>query len=223
MPARVDPALIPPSPTLEIEIPFWKAGLLLVAGLDEAGRGAWAGPVCAATVIFPPFFQPPEALYAVRDSKQLSPAQRSALAPLVKEHALAWGVGFASCSEIDALGILPATRLAMSRALEQPGLLLQHLLLDALFLPDNSLPQTSLIKGDQRSLSIAAASILAKTARDEWMVCYAEEEPCYGFARHKGYGTRVHQAALAQYGPCPQHRRSYAPVRDRLNKDTGTD
>lgn len=223
MPARVDPALIPPSPTLEIELSFWKAGLPLVAGLDEAGRGAWAGPVCAAAVIFPPFFQPPAALSAVRDSKQLSAAQRGALAPLVREHALTCAVGFSTCGEIDALGILPATRLAMSRALEQLGQQPQHLLLDALFLPDDPLPQTALIKGDQRSLSIAAASILAKTARDEWMVRYAEEDPRYGFTWHKGYGTRSHQSALAAHGPCPQHRKSYAPIRNLLNKDTGAD
>ncbi len=212
MTARLDPSLIPPSPDLSFEIALWQAGVELVAGLDEAGRGAWAGPVCAAAVVFPFKFNPSITLNRVRDSKQLSPLERATLAPLIRDQAYAWGVGLASSREIDALGILPATRLAMTRALEALALSPAHLLLDALFLPDLAIPQTSLYKGDQRSLSIAAASILAKTTRDEWMTHYAEQEPHYGFARHKGYGTRVHRAALSQYGPCPQHRFSFSPL-----------
>lgn len=212
MTARFDPSLIPPSPDLSFESALWQAGVELVAGLDEAGRGAWAGPVCAAAVVFPIKFNPPITLNRVRDSKQLSPLERTALAPLIRDQSCAWGVGLASSSEIDALGILPATRLAMMRALEALALSPAHLLLDALFLPDLTIPQTSLYKGDQRSLSIAAASILAKTTRDEWMTHYAEQEPNYGFARHKGYGTRVHRAALEQYGACPQHRFSFSPL-----------
>lgn len=223
MTSRVDPALIPPSPDLSFESALWQAGVELLAGLDEAGRGAWAGPVCAAAVVFPPDFNPPIDLSRVRDSKQLAPAERAALAPVIRQYAQSWGVGFASNSEIDEIGILPATRLAMTRALEALAQAPAHLLIDALFLPDLSIPQTALYKGDQRSLSIAAASILAKTTRDEWMTCYAEQEPNYGFARHKGYGTRVHRAALAQYGPCPQHRYSFSPLHtfQPAKKDAG--
>lgn len=213
MPARIDPALIPLAPNVSFESSLWEEQVHLVAGLDEAGRGAWAGPVSAAAVILPPtspFF--PE-FSKIRDSKQLSPGQRYALVPIIKQMALSWGIGFASSIEIDEMGILPATKLAMTRALNNLSLPPQHLLIDALFLPEIPIPQTALIKGDQRSLSIAAASILAKTSRDEWMIDLESREPGYCFASNKGYGTRSHQRALSGMGPGPHHRMTYAPVK----------
>lgn len=213
MARRLDPAEIPPSPTLDFELALWQRGFLAVAGLDEAGRGAWAGPVSAGAVILPPDRALLDSLDGVRDSKQMSPRAREKQAGRIRAEALAWGVGFASHEEIDDQGILPATRLAMRRALAACALPAAHLLVDALRLPEEGLPQTALIKGDARSLSIAAASILAKTARDEHMREQDGLYPGYDFARHKGYGTRLHQAALERQGPCPIHRRSFAPVR----------
>lgn len=201
------------SPDLNFEQSLWSAGVTGVAGLDEAGRGAWAGPVAAAAVVLPPQPDLLGELSGVRDSKQMTPRQRQLWAGRIRELAWGWGVGFAAAAEIDELGILPATRLAMSRALAQLNLPPQHLLIDALRLPEVSLPQQALIKGDGRVLSIAAASVLAKTARDALMVELEGEYPGYGFARHKGYGTAYHRAALSQLGPCPQHRRSFAPLR----------
>lgn len=213
MTARFDSALIPPAPDLSLEESLWAQHIEMVAGIDEAGRGAWAGPVCAAAVIFDCRSSVHAEITGIRDSKQLSPERRSELEPLIKQEAAHWGVGFSSSREIDELGILPATRLAMSRALENLACNPAHLLIDALFLPEIPFPQTSLIKGDQRSLSIAAASILAKTARDRWMVEYSKQEEYYAFERNKGYGTRAHQAALQRYGPCPEHRFYYAPIK----------
>ncbi len=209
-----DPAEIPSAPDLRFESPLWKSGLVRVAGLDEAGRGAWAGPVSAGAVILPPVEEIAGQLHHVRDSKQMTPAERAVWAEIIKERALAWGVGFASNLEIDALGIVPATRLAMQRALECLEAPAGHLLIDALRLPEIPLPQTVLIKGDARSLSIAAASVLAKTTRDALMTKLDEQFPAYGFARHKGYGTASHQEALNQVGPCEIHRYSFAPIRE---------
>lgn len=189
-----------------------------VAGLDEAGRGAWAGPVVAGAVILPPEEKILQILKGVRDSKELTPERRGELAPVIREAALAWAVGESSAEEIDTIGILPATRLAMQRALRGLQSEAQHLLIDALFLPDEDCPQTALIKGDQRSLSIAAASILAKTHRDAWMTACEQEYPQYGFARHKGYGTALHQKCLLEFGPCAIHRKSYQPIREILLK-----
>ncbi len=217
MAPRFDPALIPSAPDLSLELALWLNGIERIAGVDEAGRGAWAGPVAAAAVILPRDFNPASCSIHIRDSKQLSPVQRKRLEPEIKAGANAWGVGFATNTEIDNYGILPATRLAMTRALERLSLSPQHILIDALFLPEIPTAQTSLIKGDQRSLSIAAASILAKTARDRWMEELALYEPGYAFERHKGYGTRVHQAALAGLGSCQAHRFSFAPLK-RLKK-----
>lgn len=216
MTPRFDPALIPAAPDLLWERALWENGIEHVAGIDEAGRGAWAGPVTAAVVIFPRYFIPAAQVAFIRDSKQLSPEKRKALEPLIKEYALAWAVGLATSAEIDACGILPATRLAMTRALNLLNVVPQHLLIDAMFLPETPCNQTALIKGDQRALSIAAASILAKTARDRWMEDAAREAPAYAFERNKGYGTRAHQAALYSRGPCPAHRFSYAPVKRSL-------
>lgn len=211
-----DPSEIPLLPDLRFESELWKAGCTRVAGLDEAGRGAWAGPVSAGAVILPADPEIAARLNKVRDSKQMTPAERAFWVVEIKANAAAWGVGFASHQEIDQLGIVPATRLAMIRALENLGAFPDHLLIDALHLPQINLPQTSLIKGDARSLSIAAASILAKTARDGLMCQLDEQYPEYGFARHKGYGTAIHQAALQRIGPCAVHRFSFAPIKQKL-------
>jgi ribonuclease HII len=211
-----DRSELPASPDLRFESELWAKGLLRVAGLDEAGRGAWAGPVSAGVVILPADPQITTRLSGVRDSKEMTPAERAAWAEIIRASATAWGVGFASNTEIDALGIVPATRLAMLRALECLAFPPEHLLIDALRLPGNPLRQTPLIKGDARSLSIAASSVLAKTARDALMVALEEQFPGYGFARHKGYGTAVHAEALQRLGPCEIHRYSFEPVKARL-------
>ncbi len=216
MSARIDPALIPSAPDLAFESALWVQGVNLVAGLDEAGRGAWAGPVAAAAVILPNDIDIQKELAGVRDSKQLSPECRAELAQVIKQHTAAWSVGFSSNDEIDCYGIVPATRLAMQRALHGLKQLPRHLLIDALFLPDIDLPQSAFIKGDQRSLSIAAASILAKHNRDEWMIDLDRDFPGYGFAEHKGYGTRLHQNALRNLGATPLHRRSFRPLKEML-------
>ncbi len=203
------------SPDLSCELPLWQEGLL-TAGLDEAGRGAWAGPVAAAAVILPPDPRLLQRLSGVRDSKQMTPAQRAHWAIEVKSAALSWAVGLASSQEIDALNILGATRLAMQRALEALQPVPQHLLIDALRLPAVSIPQTALVRGDARCLSIAAASVLAKTARDALMAELDGQYPAYGFARHKGYGTAAHRRALREAGPCLLHRFSFAPLRSLM-------
>lgn len=222
MTARFDPSLIPAAPDLALEKTLFHAGIEFTAGLDEAGRGAWAGPVAAAAVILPFTPEIESDLLGVRDSKQLTCQKREELAPVIQACALAWGVGFSSREEIDRIGILPATRLAMQRALASLKIEPVHLIIDALFLPEIALPQTALIKGDQRSLSVAAASILAKTSRDAWMCSLDDCYPGYDFARHKGYGTKQHQQALSSLGICPEHRCSYAPIREiMLNGKTG--
>ena len=198
------------NPDLSYEKKLWLA-YKYVAGLDEAGRGALAGPVCVGAVILPddnPHLL--RTLSGVRDSKQLTPRQRDQLAPRIKEIARAWGIGFASADEIDALGIVPATRLAASRALEAMSFLPDFLLTDfRLELPELDVSQTALVKGDQRSLSIASASILAKTARDKLIVELDSQYPQYGFARHKGYGTLAHRRMIAKFGFSPIHRKTF--------------
>jgi ribonuclease HII len=202
-------------PTLEFEQPLWQAGFRLVAGVDEAGRGAWAGPVSAAAVILPPDPWMIERLDGVRDSKQMTPLQRASWAGKIRQESLAWGVGFASHDEVDLLGLVPATRLAMQRALRKLPLQPQHLLVDAVRL-SGPVPCTPLIKGDARSLSIAAASVLAKTARDSLMVDMDQRFPGYGFCEHKGYGTHSHQDALLHLGVCEIHRRRFTPIYNLL-------
>ncbi len=198
-----------PKPDLQYERRLWRSGLVRVAGLDEAGRGALAGPVCVATVILPsddPHLA--RTLAGVRDSKQLTPPARDSLAPRIKAAALGWAVGFASAEEIDALGIVPAARLAGLRALE--SLECDYLLTDfRLEFPDLDLPQTALVKGDQKSLSIAAASVLAKTARDALMRELDSLYPGYGLGKHKGYGTQAHRSALKRLGHSPIHRKTF--------------
>jgi ribonuclease HII len=212
MTTKFDCRLLPPEPTLEYEQNLWAAGVRYVAGIDEAGRGPLAGPVTAAAVILPPDLSIAGQLRGVRDSKQMNPGQREVWAVRLKKQVLAYAIGFASAQEIDVLGILPATRLAVQRALQGLSLSPEHLLLDFLELPDDPRPQTSLVKGDARSLSIAAASVLAKTARDALLCELARQYPGYGFEAHKGYSTPAHRLALARLGPCPIHRRSFQGV-----------
>jgi len=206
---KFDRALLPASPDLSFEQALWSQGIKFVAGVDEAGRGALAGPVAAGAVVLPTRSDLTTQLSGVRDSKQMRPAQRVEWAERLRGIALAWGVGFASAGEIDALGIVPATRLAAQRALQQLYVKPQHLLLDFLQLPGVPLPQTPLVKGDQRCLSIAAASILAKTTRDALLCEYERQYPGYGFASHKGYGTSAHRLAMQRLGLAPIHRRSF--------------
>jgi ribonuclease HII len=212
---KFDPALLPERPNLEFETALWHQGLTCIAGVDEAGRGALAGPVAAGAVVLPPE-QPDlmEKLSGVRDSKVMTPAQRDHWAAEIKATALAWGVGLGTPDEIDRLGIIPATCLAAARALVNLNRTPEHLLIDYLAIPNIKVPQTPLVKGDARSLSIAAAAILAKTARDALLVELEQAFPGYGFACHKGYATRAHQKALHALGPCAVHRRSFAPVSD---------
>lgn len=199
-----------PAPDLAYETELWRA-YPFIAGLDEAGRGALAGPVCVGAVILPP--DPARILSTlrlVRDSKQLTPASRSLLAPQIQAAAIAWGTGFASPEEIDALGIVPATRLAASRAVESLSIFPHFLLTDfRLELPELDVPQAALVKGDQLSLSIASASILAKTARDDLMKQFDALYPLYGFAKHKGYGTLSHRRAISKVGFCSLHRKTF--------------
>jgi ribonuclease HII len=204
-------------PDLQEELDLYTAGHSHVAGLDEAGRGAWAGPVCAAAVVLP-LRRPDLAdlLTGVRDSKQLSPARREDLLPIVLEVAEAAGVGWATPAEVDEWGVVPATRQAMMRAVAQLSSRVDALLLDYVRLPDVDLPQRALPKADARCLSVAAASIVAKVTRDRLMVARGQDLPGYGFARHKGYGTRQHREALAQLGPSPIHRMSWRPIREVL-------
>lgn len=200
-------------PDLRFEYQLRARGFRHIAGLDEAGRGAWAGPVVAGAVILPADrFDLARALAGIDDSKRLTPAEREALLPRILEHALATGLGFASHTEIDTLGIVPATRLAMRRALDALSVPPDALLTDALDLSEAGLPCLSLIRGDQRSVSVAAASILAKVVRDQFMDDLDDRFPQYGFREHKGYGTALHRSALRQFGPCAVHRRSFAPL-----------
>ena len=200
-------------PTVEAEERFWARGLRRVAGLDEVGRGAWAGPVYAAAVILPWDGGACATLAGVRDSKQLSPSRRATLAECIVAAAVGVGVGRGEQSEIDTLGIVPATRLAMQRAMAALSAAPEALVIDALSLPGVALPQDVFPYADVRSLSVAAASIIAKVSRDRWMVDVADVDfPGYGFAQHKGYGTQQHRAALERLGVCAIHRTSFRPV-----------
>jgi len=196
-------------PDLAFETALWLAGAQVIAGIDEAGRGALAGPVAAAVLVLPFNLELRNQLQGVRDSKMMTPALREHWAVQIREKALCYGVGFASHQEIDEIGIVPATRLAIQRGLSQLSVSPQYLLLDYINLPECSTPQISLVKGDSRCLSIAAASILAKTTRDEIMRKLDPLYPGYGFARHKGYGTLSHRQALSELGRSPVHRRTF--------------
>jgi ribonuclease HII len=200
-------------PNTKLESDLWDSGLLYVAGLDEAGRGALAGPVAVGAVILPHGDRAllSRTLEGVRDSKQLTPLAREALAPHIRETALAWSVGFADADEIDAQGIVRATRLAAIRALHQFSITPQYLLTDfRLELPQLEISQTSIVKGDAHCLSIACASILAKVERDALMRELDLRHPGYGLGKHKGYGTQAHRSALRRLGLTSIHRRSFS-------------
>jgi ribonuclease HII len=190
---------------LRIERQLTTQGYALIAGLDEAGRGPLAGPVCAAAVIFAPGTR----IARVNDSKQVSPEVREELFGEIMAKARAVGVGLADAEEIDAINILNATKLAMRRALHGLRETPDYLILDAITLKDFTQPQMPLVKGDARCFSIAAASIIAKVTRDRLMVRYAEEFPQYGFERHKGYGTDLHLKNIIEHGPSSIHRRTF--------------
>ena len=197
---------------LRFEQVLWARGTLYVAGVDEAGMGPLAGPVCAAAVVL----EPGRRIKDIDDSKKLDSMARERLALEIKEMACAWAVGTASVEEIDTLNIYWAGLLAMQRAVEGLAITPQHLLIDARRLKDIDIPQECVVKGDQRSLSIAAASILAKTARDALMRELDLEYPGYGFAQHKGYPVKAHAAALQRLGACSIHRTTFGPVRIAL-------
>ena len=211
-PPKAAPKIDRPFPTLMLELEARAAWNGHVCGVDEAGRGPWAGPVSAAAVILNPDDLPP----GIDDSKALTEKRRAALEPEIKARALAWGVGFASVEEIDELNILHATGLAMRRAVEALAHPPVHALVDGNYRFKLPCAVTPVVKGDSLSLSIAAASILAKTARDRLMIEMDAVYPGYGFASHKGYNAPIHQQALNTLGPCPAHRRSWAPIKALL-------
>ncbi len=201
-------------PDLREEMHLWQAGFAGIAGIDEVGRGALAGPVVAAAVVLPPHHPLPSGMWEIDDSKRVPPRQRQQLCALIQDVALATGVGSIGASQIDRIGIVTATRQAMQLALaaiQSAGHVVDFLLIDFLTL-NLPLPQKGIVKGDRYSLSIAAASIVAKVTRDRLMTELAATYPAYGFERHKGYGTAAHCQALNQFGPCAEHRRSFAPV-----------
>ncbi|BFU93826.1 MAG: Ribonuclease HII [Nitrospira sp.] len=200
-------------PTEEFELEARRCGYRRIAGLDEAGRGPLAGPVVAAAVILPSRCR----LVGVDDSKQLTETERNHLFILITQRAVAIGIGSASHEEIDRVNILEATRLAMYRAVAAVSPVPDCLLVDAVSLPGSTLPVRSIIKGDALSVSIAAASIVAKVTRDRLMAEYHALYPQYNFLSHKGYGTEEHRQRLAEHGPSAIHRRTFAPVAQVLS------
>ena len=189
----------------KIEQSHFDAGVKLICGVDEAGRGPLAGPVCAAAVILPPNVEIP----GLNDSKKLSDKKRRELFPIIKEQAIAYGIAFADHSEIDEINILQATYLAMERAIAQLSVKPEMALIDGNRAKDFGIPVETVVHGDSLSASIAAASVLAKVTRDDYMLKMAEAYPNYGFEIHKGYGTKAHYAALTAYGPSPIHRMTF--------------
>lgn len=189
----------------QIEQEYFQKGYQIICGVDEAGRGPLAGPVCAAAVILPPNLDIP----GLNDSKKLSDKQRRELFPVIKEKAISYGIAFADHREIDEINILQATYLAMERAIRSLSTKPELCLIDGNRAKDFGVEAKTVIHGDSLSASIAAASILAKVTRDDYMLKMAEEYPQYGFETHKGYGTKAHYAALTQMGPCPIHRMSF--------------
>jgi ribonuclease HII len=208
-------------PDLAEEYALRASGHTYVAGLDEAGRGAWAGPICAAAVVLPlERDNLADLLDGVRDSKLLTAKQREVSLPVIYDVALAIGVGWSEPVHIDQFGVVAATQQAMMQAVTalngQTTVQAEALLIDHLRLPGVSLPQRALPKADCRCLTVAAASIVAKVERDRLMIALDDDYPGYGFARHKGYGTRQHREALRRLGPAPIHRMSWRPIRERL-------
>jgi ribonuclease HII len=203
----------------EFERALWSAGTTRVAGVDEAGRGPLAGPVVAAAAILPARWAGsglPRELAGLNDSKQLTAARREYFfAFLIACRDVEFAIARVEATQIDATNILRATHRAMNEALAQLQPQPQHVLVDGRAVSSMAFPQTAIVKGDARSYSIAAASVLAKVTRDRWMLKYDRQWPMYGFAGHKGYGTAEHLAALAAHGPCPIHRRSFAPLKTK--------
>ena len=197
---------------LEYEKEAIAKGYKAVCGVDEAGRGPLAGPVCAAAVILPEN----TVIEGVNDSKKLSEKKREALFDVIKEQALSYSIAFASVEEIEEINILNATMLAMKRAVEGLDIKADYAMIDGNRLPDLSIDGEFIVKGDAKSMSIACASILAKVSRDRLLYKYAEEYPEYLFDKHKGYGTKAHVEAIKKYGPCPYHRLSF--LKKILNK-----
>jgi ribonuclease HII len=201
----------------QFERTLLRKGIEPIAGVDEAGRGPLAGPVVAAAVILPAHWAHtdlPAALQGLNDSKQLSEPQRERFfAVLMNEHSVRHGIAVIDPALIDTINILQATHRAMNEALAQLSPAPRHVLVDGMHVKSMTFPQTPLVKGDALSYSIAAASVLAKVTRDRLMQRYAAEFPLYGFADHKGYGTPAHLAAIDRHGPCPIHRRSFAPLK----------
>ena len=189
----------------EIEEGLYAQGITDICGVDEAGRGPLAGPVCAAAVILPEYLELP----GLNDSKKLSDKRRRELFPLIKEKAVAYGIGFASEQEIDEMNILQATFRAMQRAIDQLEGKAKFALIDGNREKDFGLPVMTVVKGDSRSANIAAASVLAKVSRDDLMLEMAEKYPEYGFEIHKGYGTKAHYASLTAHGESPIHRKTF--------------
>lgn len=211
MTRRFDPDLIPPFPTLDFEKDYWQQGVKLVAGLDEAGRGALAGPLCAAAVILPsdnPALE--QELFGVRDSKQMSYFDHEQWAAVIQKIALDYAVAWVEPDEIDRLGMARAGKLVFKRAIEGLKNQPQHLLVDYFNLPEVDIEQTCLVKGDQRSLSIACASVIAKRTRDQRMLELGQLYPGYNFEQNKGYGSPDHLQAIRELGLCPIHRRSFS-------------
>lgn len=186
--------------------------VVLICGVDEAGRGPLAGPVSAAAVILDPDYP----IVGLADSKKLSERQRDRLAPIIRERAIAWAVAWADVGEIDQLNILQATLLAMRRAVLSLPVRPQQVLVDGLYCPQTGIPSQAIVKGDSKVAAISAASILAKTARDALMLELHIQYPHYGFADHKGYPTAAHLAALREHGVSVVHRKSFRPVRELL-------
>jgi len=207
---------MPETPGLHIERSLWGRGFQHISGIDEAGRGAWAGPVMAGAVILPndPYLQ--QNLSGVRDSKQMTPKQREYWAVKIKIVAISWAIGAASPEEIDQIGILPANRIAMLRAIQGLAFPPEYFLFDFIHWKDCPDPAEKLIKGETQSLSIAAASVLAKTERDAFMREQDEQYPGYEFWRHKGYGTAIHQAAIKKNGLTAIHRKSFHITQDEI-------
>ena len=205
---------------LQYERQSWGRGAVRVAGVDEAGRGPLAGPVVAAALLFDQAFLEAEqygCLQGVNDSKTLTGSQREGLYTLLTTSCpCVFGIGLADVAEIDSLNILRATHLAMARALNAISPLPDFALVDGLPVPGLPCSSQSVVGGDGRSLSIAGASIIAKVTRDRMMVELDQRYPQYQFARHKGYGTKIHLQALLENGPCPAHRRSFRPVREAM-------
>jgi ribonuclease HII len=201
----------------EFERALWTQGITRVAGVDEAGRGPLAGPVVAAAVILPPQWAEaglPRELQGLNDSKQLTAAQREQFSTcLIGCGEVSFAIAQVGAGQIDAINILRATHRAMNEALAKLQPPPEHALVDGRHVKTMTVPQTAIVQGDARSYSIAAASVLAKVARDRLMLEFDRQWPKYGFAEHKGYGTAQHLAAIAVHGPCPIHRRSFAPFR----------